>query len=147
MSHVTILCAIQVYQFFAMCQGIMNNHVHQSSAHRYRIELNDQLQIQEVGFSSPSTHLSLHALFQCLHSKLLLSYIILDWSTKFGRAKTTARVLHWACAPAFDMARRQNTGAYRNTDKPRICELQITKARVTRGPCTKLAVLPAANST
>jgi hypothetical protein len=27
MSHVTILCTIQVWRFFAMCQGIMNNPV------------------------------------------------------------------------------------------------------------------------
>jgi hypothetical protein len=27
MLHVTILCAIQVYRFFVMCQEIMNNHV------------------------------------------------------------------------------------------------------------------------
>jgi hypothetical protein len=27
MLHVTILCAIQVYQFFVMCQGITNNRV------------------------------------------------------------------------------------------------------------------------
>jgi hypothetical protein len=27
MSHVTILCAIEVYQLFVMCQGIMNNPV------------------------------------------------------------------------------------------------------------------------
>jgi hypothetical protein len=28
MSHVTLLCAIQVHQFFVMGQGIMNNPVY-----------------------------------------------------------------------------------------------------------------------
>jgi hypothetical protein len=27
MSHVAILCAIQVYRFFVLCQGIMNSRV------------------------------------------------------------------------------------------------------------------------
>jgi len=28
MAHVAILCPIQVYRFFVMCQGIMNSHVY-----------------------------------------------------------------------------------------------------------------------
>jgi hypothetical protein len=35
MSHVTILCAIQVYRFFVMYQGIMNNRVISALSNRF----------------------------------------------------------------------------------------------------------------